>query len=601
MKRFLSAALIFGGALAALGQLSKYKDWAKSPEAVFLTPAEKADWTKVSSDADAEKFIADYWAKRGGDAFHQEVARRISAADQQFKMRSQKGSESARGRIFITLGAPTRVMESRVPGAADNPSGVDSQAGSGLSQLQEGNQGSVVQTWVYDKSKFDPALELSELRAQITVDPQRGRDELMNPGPVGKTLDKVNEKRLADVQQKTAAAPSSAPPASAAPSGNAPPASAPPAPAAAAPAPAAAAAPPPAPAAALPAAARSALDAALKSAPDPSKPAASASKTPGFWGGDFRSVPGDPFYAFQLILPASKVPAGAAPKLGGVVTKEDGSEATTIWEDAVLVDSKNGNAVDKTADKSIVLPAGKYKGSFGLFSPDGATALVSAGTAFEIPEKSTDFRISPLVLASTLTPLTKRPNPTDPFVFGMEKPIRVEPKGNGMFSREDGLWYFYTVSNPAVPAEAPAAAAPAEAPTPAAAATPAAGAAAATTPAAPAAPAAAAPRPRIMTRIGVLRDGKPAFQPATLPAELQPLGTSYYAAGSEIPLATFEPGYYTFTINIRDLNAPRDSAAFKGVDRSGDFVVLAADGNLPPTPTPAAPKTTPTPRPKKKA
>jgi GWxTD domain-containing protein len=595
VKRFLSAALIFGGALAALGQLSKYKDWAKSPEAVFLTPAEKADWAKITTDADAEKFIADYWTKRGGDAFHQEVARRISAADQQFKLRSQKGSESARGRIFIVLGSPTRVTEARTPGSADSTS-PDSGAGTGLSQLQqETGPAPVVQTWIYDKTKFDPSWDVGEIRAQINVDPQRGRDELMNPGPVGKTLDKVNEKRLADVQQKTAAAPSSAPPASA-PSGNAPPASAPPAPAAAAPA--AAAAPPPAPAAALPAAARSALDAALKSAPDPSKPAASASKTPGFWGGEFRSVAGDPFYAFQLILPASKVPTAAAPKLGGVVTKEDGSEATTIWEDAVLVDSKNGNVVDKTADKSIVLPAGKYKGSFGLFAPDGATALVSAGTAFEIPEKSTDFRISPLVLASTLTPLTKRPNPTDPFVFGMEKPIRVEPKGNGMFSREDGLWYFYTVSNPAVPAEAPAAAAPAEAPTPAAAATPAAGAAAATT---PAAPAAAAPRPRIMTRIGVLRDGKPAFQPATLPAELQPLGTNYYAAGSEIPLATFEPGYYTFTINIRDLNAPRDSAAFKGVDRSGDFVVLAADGNLPPTPTPAAPKTTPTPRPKKKA
>jgi GWxTD domain-containing protein len=591
VKRFLSAALMFGGALAALGQLAKYKDWVKSPEAVFLTPSEKADFAKLASDADAEKFIADYWARRGGDAFHQEVDRRIAAADQQFKMRGQKGSESARGKIFIALGSPTRVTEARTPGSADSTS-PDSGAGTGLSQLQqEAGPGPVVQTWIYDKSKFDPSWDIGDIRAQINVDPQRGRDELMNAGAVSKAIDKVNEKRMADAGKKAAAAPSSAAASSApAPSGNA----APPAPAPAAPAAPAAAAggapPPPAPAAALPAAARSALDAVAK--------AATARTTPGFWGGDFQTVTGDPFYAFQIILPASKVPAGgAAPKLGGVVTREDGTEATTIWEDAVLADSKNGNAVDKSADKSIVLPAGRYKGSFGLFSPDGATALTSAGTSFEIPSKSSDFKVSPLVLASTLTPLTKRPNPTDPFVFGMEKPIRVEPKGNGMFSREDGLWYFYTVSNPALPAETPAAPA-GEAP--AAAATPAAGAAPAATPAVGAAPAAPAPRPRIMTRIGVLRDGKPAFQPATLPAELQPLGTSYYASGSEIPLATFEPGYYTFTINIRDLNSPRDSAAFKGVDRSGDFVVLAADGNLPPTPTPAAPKTTPTPRPKKK-
>ena len=54
-----------------------------------------------------------------------------------------------------------------------------------------------------------------------------------------------------------------------------------------------------------------------------------------------------------------------------------------------------------------------------------------------------------------------------------------------------------------------------------------------------------------------------------------------YGAGSEIPLATFEPGWYTMTLNVRDLNAPRDSPAFKGVDRREDFVVLKPDGSLP--------------------
>ncbi|MDQ5872729.1 MAG: hypothetical protein M3547_11070, partial [Acidobacteriota bacterium] len=89
------------------------------------------------------------------------------------------------------------------------------------------------------------------------------------------------------------------------------------------------------------------------------------------------------------------------------------------------------------------------------------------------------------------------------------------------------------------------------------------------------------PKPRIMTRITVMRDGKEAFQPMTSPAELQPLGPSYYASGSEIPLASFEPGYYTFAIHVRDLNAPRDSAAFKGIERKEEFIVLNADGSLP--------------------
>ncbi|HSP93285.1 MAG TPA: hypothetical protein VLU06_01950, partial [Thermoanaerobaculia bacterium] len=78
MKRFFSAAAAFAVASVALCQLSKYKDWAKSPEAYFLTAPEKQEWTKVQSDADAEKFIADYWARRGGERFKEAVTRRIA-------------------------------------------------------------------------------------------------------------------------------------------------------------------------------------------------------------------------------------------------------------------------------------------------------------------------------------------------------------------------------------------------------------------------------------------------------------------------------------------------------------------------------------------
>jgi GWxTD domain-containing protein len=592
VKRFLSAAAAFVLASAALGQLSKYKDWAKTPEADFLTPAERQAWSKVTTDVDAEKFIADYWAKRGGEPFRQEVARRIAAADQQFKLRGQKGSESARGRVFLTLGNPSRVQEVRAGNDASSPDGSSGQS-SGLAALQDtGSAAAVVQTWIYDKSKFDSSWDVGEVRAQINVDPQRGRDELVNTGLVNKAIDKVNEGRLAEVQKKMAAAGAT---------GAAAGASAGAAGSAASTAPAAAAAPPPPPApaaaAALPAATRALLEPMLK---------AESKSVAGFWGGEFQTVTGDPFYAFQIVkFSTGTEPAPDAMKLGGVVTKEDGTEALSIWEDAQPQDMKGINGMDKAVDHSVVLPPGTYRGAFGLFSADGATALTSASTTFTISAKSNDFKVSPMILAATLTPQTKRPNPTDAFIFGMEKPIRVEPRGNHDFSREDGLWYFYTVANPVVPATADAAApAPGAAPSAPAATTPAAGAPAAA--ATPAAPSAAPPppppaKPRIMTRIGVLRDGKPAFQPATLPAELQPLGTNFYGSGSEIPLASFEPGYYTFTLNVRDLNAPRDSAAFKGIDRTGDFVVLGPDGKLPPTPTPIPAKATPTPRPKKKA
>ena len=561
MKKFLSAAAALVLASVALSQVSKLKDWPRSPEAYFLTPAEKQEWGKLTSDGDAEKFIAAYWAKRGGERFKEAITRRIAAADQQFKLRRQKGSESARGRIFIVLGNPTKVAEAREGGGAPDTGGASSGAGAGNFDTESGPT-AVIQTWTYAKDKFDASWDVGEFQAKISVDPQRGTDELMNAAPVNKAIEKIAEHSIAAPAAGVAAVKPAAP--------------------AAATGPAAAAAPaaPPAPVAvALPAAPRAILEPLLKEPPD--KPSS------GFWGGEFQTVTGEPFYAFQIIDFGKKdVPAPSGMKLGGIVTREDGQEATSFWEDAAPVSMKGREGIDLVVDHSISLPAGKYTGAFGLFPPEGGTALASASTAFTIPEKSSDFKVSPLILAAVLTPLTKRPNPTDPFVFGMEKPIRVEPQGNGVFKREDGLWYFFTVANPAVPAEAAAAAAPA---TPADAAT------------APAPDAAAkpVPKPRIMTRLGVLRGGKPAFQPATIPAELQPLAPNLYASGSEIPLASFDPGYYTFNLNVRDLNAPRDSEAFKGVDRTGDFVVLMPDGALPPVPTPPAAKPTPKPKPKK--
>ena len=120
-------------------------------------------------------------------------------------------------------------------------------------------------------------------------------------------------------------------------------------------------------------------------------------------------------------------------------------------------------------------------------------------------------------------------------------------------------------------------------------------------PGAPPAPAAATPevKPRIQARIGVLKDGQPAFAPLTGPAEMQILSSGYYATGSEIPLTSFEPGFYTFTLTVRDLGAAKDSAAFKGVERKEDFVVLKADGTMPEKAAPAKPAPKPKVPPKK--
>jgi hypothetical protein len=89
-------------------------------------------------------------------------------------------------------------------------------------------------------------------------------------------------------------------------------------------------------------------------------------------------------------------------------------------------------------------------------------------------------------------------------------------------------------------------------------------------------------------RISVLRDGKPAFAPFANSAELERLADGLYASGSEIPLGTFAPGYYLFSVVVRDLNAPKDSPAWKGAERRAEFIVLTPEGSLPPRETRAS-------------
>ncbi|HTY42439.1 MAG TPA: GWxTD domain-containing protein [Thermoanaerobaculia bacterium] len=554
MKKLLFAVAGLAFAASALAQLSKDKDWDKSPEAYFLTPAERAEWKNLKTDDEADKFIAVYYARRGGDAFKQEISRRIAAADQQFKMqRYKRGADSVRGRLLIVLGTPSKVSQSR---AQEGPA-VDT--GTILSVDARSNvaaSSAIQYAWTYAPDKFPAAFGLGEVKAQITVDPAQGKDTLDNSTEVEKAMAILAEKSIVN-PNATAAAPAAG---AKAPAG----AAAPPA------APAAAAAPPPMP---LPAAVKSALEGV----------AGKSTGDAGFWSGTFHSATGDPFLALQFYLPTNKPAFSAAGplKFGGLITDDSGKEVDSFWEDANFAEITEGQRKDKVFDRSVTLQPGSYKGTFGLFAGEGQPPVASASVAFKLEPKSTDFTVSPLILSSGLVPLTKRPGPTDPFVFGTDKPIKVDPKGDHTFMKTDSLWYFYSVENPVLPAPA-ADAAPAPAATPA--------------PGAPAAaPAAAdAPKPRVMTKINVQRDGQDAFAPFTGPAELVATSTGVYSAGNEIPLASFEPGYYTFIITVWDMNTK--GASRKMIERKEDFVVLMPDGSLPPKAAPkpaAAPKKKP--------
>jgi GWxTD domain-containing protein len=206
---FLAGAAICS---AALAQLTKHKEWAKSPEAYFLTADEKTQWAAVKNDEEAEKFIAAYWAKRdpnpntAQNEFRDAIQRRIAAADEQFKTRRfPKGSESPRGRVFVILGAPSRASQSRLSadGGATSDTGLGRPTGPGAPGAASGlgDTGSaVLMTWTYDKDKFDASWGIPELKIRFNVDPARGVDDM--------TKDAALEKAILTVADKTVVNPS---------------------------------------------------------------------------------------------------------------------------------------------------------------------------------------------------------------------------------------------------------------------------------------------------------------------------------------------------------------------------------------------------------
>lgn len=124
---------------AAAAGLSKHKDWADSPQAYFLSKAERQKWTEVSSDEEAEKFIAAYQAARG-KGFAPAIQSRIDLADKEktYKDGKAKGARSQQGQTLVVLGAPTRIQKRTGkdrsvgdPTGSDAVSGTSDNAGRG--------------------------------------------------------------------------------------------------------------------------------------------------------------------------------------------------------------------------------------------------------------------------------------------------------------------------------------------------------------------------------------------------------------------------------------------------------------------------------------
>jgi len=412
------ALLLAAASFPAAASVEKHKDWDKSPEYVLLaTDQEKTAWKSVATDADAETFLALFWAKRDPDLktpaneFRLRFEKLVATADETFKTPRVRGALTERGKAFILIGPPKRI--GRRDASAESGPLDESPPGSPIS-APLGSYRTLVYTFQYEKEQLPPWAGLKSFEANFEVDEGRERESVRNSGAVYALEKKGAEAALvhpelkeppvyrtreqAEAEQKAATA------------------------------------------AAADAAAGPALTPPVRTSLE-----GLYAKPP---GGALTVLPiafrdGATRLMAQIALPATAVPAPEAAKLALLVKAKDGKDAARIEEAAGLSKSKG----DLYASRAIALEAGDYDVAAALLDASGGV-LASGRRPVTVTALSAEFSSSLLLLASNdLEADLKKPD--DPFVFSGRRFIA---KPEARFDAKDGLIYAIRVYNPAVDA-----------------------------------------------------------------------------------------------------------------------------------------------------
>jgi len=150
---FTLAVFLVPVANAQLG--GDYAEWADGPEGFLLTKKEKKEWPKITSDADARRFIELFWAKRNPEPhssfnqFRAQFEYKVRFADENFAFGKNRGALSERGRVLILMGRPESRQVRSVEGTPD----IGSASGA------DGGVGGNTEAWYYDPSKLPAAFK----------------------------------------------------------------------------------------------------------------------------------------------------------------------------------------------------------------------------------------------------------------------------------------------------------------------------------------------------------------------------------------------------------------------------------------------------------
>lgn len=102
--------------------VSPYKKWLTEEVAYIITDRERADFMKLQTDADRDRFIEDFWKRRSPE-YKTEHYRRIAYANDRFATPSAlPGWKTDRGRIYIQYGPPDEIDSHPSGGVYTRPS-----------------------------------------------------------------------------------------------------------------------------------------------------------------------------------------------------------------------------------------------------------------------------------------------------------------------------------------------------------------------------------------------------------------------------------------------------------------------------------------------
>ena len=484
--RFLMAALIAVVAATGFALSPDHSEFGKGPATFLMTKEEAAQWKQIPTDEEAAKFIALFWARRDPtpgtprNELREEFDARVKFSDDNFTVGKMKGSMSDRGKTIILFGGPKHIQRSTLNRGPAAGTVTDQAAG--------------IQTFVYEGESA--TLNFNAARATIRFEDERGRGEyiLQRGGAIDYAGAQARAIARFITQPNLTEAPRFGAPAQQTFVDIAP----------------AAAAPAPAPVL------TDLTTEAFKSAVAEYKKAGKSQFDKPVYAttGEFVTSDGVTFTPVLVYVPKGSAPASVS-TFFAVVEDASGKSVLAFEEPAKL----NPTKYDFFVDKTLMLPAGKYRGFFGLADNGKPVALVSADMELAGKLDKDAPAASMILISNNVFPLPEAQAPTDPFAFGG---LKVVPKADKVFRTSDELWYFVELRNPGMAGEGEAA------------------------------------KPNVQVKMDVegTETGGKKVKMSAPPTEVDALVLkgvpNHYGIGSSIPLASFKPGDYTFNVKIID-------------------------------------------------